>query len=233
MRTFVGGFFVLAALIGLVTPTLAQTGAWEGKFVVTPEGAVWVIAGGVRHRVQAVQITNEELGQFAEGGSVASVDQLGQAPAAAPPQSAAAAAPAMVSPPETLLGQTAKVCSDGVPFTVQVAEADWTKQLGSGSGSVVDGGMWVSVVVSATNNGTSSENLYQATQLRDERGRSWEDLAGTAAAVHTDYDDRAVQRGAQVATDGLRPGIPTRVLLGYNVAEDAQRFELASIEGGC
>jgi hypothetical protein len=226
MRTFVGAVIVLIVLAGYVPRALAQPGAWEGKFAATAGGAVWVIVGGERHRVQAVQITDEELAQFPEGAPVASIDQLGHSPAAAVP------AP-LASPPETLLGQTVRVCRKGVPLTVQVVEADWTRQLGSGAGSTVEGGMWVSVVASVTNNGRDSESLYEATRLRDERGRTWEDVAGRAAAVHTDYEDRATQRGAQVANRGIRPGIATRVLLVFNVAEDAGRLELSAIDGSC
>jgi hypothetical protein len=147
--------------------------------------------------------------------------QLEQAPADAP------------NPPATLLGQTPHICNDGVPFALQIVEVNWTKQLGSGAGSTVDGAMWVTVVVSATNASTRNENLYRATQLRDERGRAWGDIAGTASAVHTNYAERAIQFGAQVANSIIRPGVPTRVLLVYSVAEDAQRLELISLEGGC
>jgi hypothetical protein len=93
--------------------------------------------------------------------------------------------------------------------------------------------MWVTLVVSVVNTGLGSESLYRATQLRDERDRTWGDIGGTASAVHTDYEDLSVQRGAQPVNRGFRPVTPTHVLLAYNVAEDAQRLELRSIETPC
>ncbi len=225
--------FLLALLVGLASPALAQPGGWEGKFVVAADNSIWVIVGGARHRIQAVLITDEELASFAEGEPIATLDQLRQVAAAPPGPAPAAAPPAPSNPPATLLGKTPKICKDGAPIALQVLEADWTKTLGSGAGSTVDGGMWVTVVVSATNNGRNNESLYHATQLRDERGRTWADIGGTASAVHTNYEELAVQRGAQLVNRGLRPGIATRVLLVYNAAEDAQRLDLVSIAGGC
>jgi hypothetical protein len=224
---------LMGLLVGLVSPAVAQPGGWEGKFVVAGDNSTWAIVGGARHRIQAVLITDEELAGFGEGEPIATLDHLRQVAAAPPGAASAAAPPAPSNPPATLLGQTPKICKDGAPIALQILEADWTKTLGTGAGSTIDGGMWVMVVVSATNNGRNNESLYRATQLRDERGRTWTDIGGTASGAHTNYEELAVQRGAQVVNRGLRPGIATRVLLVYNASEDAQRLELVSIEAGC
>jgi hypothetical protein len=89
------------------------------------------------------------------------------------------------------------------------------------------------VVVTATHRGQGRESLYEATRLRDERGRTWDDVAGTASAGHIRYEDLAGLRGAQVATNNQPPGVETRFLLVYSVAEDAKQLELISKTSGC
>jgi hypothetical protein len=231
VRTSTSSILLLIVVIAcLVSPALAQTPPGDGRFVVAGDGSTWVITAGLRQRIQGVAISDADLAQLTEGAPVSSLADIGLA-AAPPPAAPATVLPAAApNPPATLLGQSPRICKDGTPFRVEIAEAEWTKTLGD-SGS--DGAMWVLVVASVTNQGSGTENIYRATQLRDERARAWADVAGTADAVHIDYAALATQRGAQVATAMLRPGVATRVLLVYGVAADAQRLELVSIASGC
>lgn len=230
MRRLTGACLLGLLVLGLTGTIVAQSSPWDGKFVSAMDGSIWLISGGVRHQLQAAQIGDQELGQFPVGEPIADLTQLGQAVAA--PPAPATVAPRL-SPPATLIGLTPRICKDGVPFALEVLESDWTKTLGSGAGSSPEGGMWVLIVVNATNTGQGNENLYRSMQLADERGRVWGDVAGTAAAVLTDYANLANQRGAQPVTALLKPGVATRVLVVYNVAADVQRLELRSIVAGC
>jgi len=221
----------LALVAGIAGRAWAQASVWEGKFVAGPDGSTWAVKNGVRHRIQTAAITVEELVQLPEGEPVSTLGQLQDSGGSA--SAPAAEVSPLPSPPATLLGQTPRICNDGTPIRVQVVEADWTGSLGSVPGSSMAGSRWVTLVVSATNEGRDSENLYESTQLRDERGRTWEDVGGTASAVHIDYDQLAVQHGAQVVGDLLRPGVAARVLLVFGVSDDVQRLELISATGGC
>jgi hypothetical protein len=226
---------LLVVLLATGQPSSAQPDGRDRSFVRASDGSVWVVLGGVRHRIETATIASPELDGLAEGPSVTTVDELvallGDEPAGE--QVSAEPAPATTSPPATLLGQTPTICQDGRPIAVRVIEADWVEAHGSGAGSTIEGSRWVSVLVSATNRSQSSASLYDATQLRDERGRTWEDVAGTASGSHIDYPGLARQRGAQLANDILSPGRETRVLLVYSVSEDAKRLELVSLDGGC
>jgi hypothetical protein len=228
----------VALLVWLVTTsqaTTAQPGRPDRAFVTASDGSVWVVLGGTRHRIETATIADSELGGLAEGPSIQTLDQL-LALLTDPPASALVSpegAPATTEPPATLLGQTPTICQDGTPIGVRVIESDWAQTHGSGAGTSFDGSRWVSVVVIATNRGRASASLYDATQLRDERGRTWGDVAGTASGAHIDYQGLARQRGAQLANDILSPGRDARVLLVYSVAEDAKQLELVSLDGGC
>lgn len=224
---------VLLLVAGLLVSSQAlsaQPGGRDRTFVGAPDGSIWVIVDGMRHRIETAPIGNGELSGVAEGPPVQTVDQL-VALVGEPSTSTMVSpggAPATSSLPATLLGQTPTVCQDGVPIGVRVIEADWADAPDSGASS-----RWVLAVVSATNRGQGGASLYDSTQLRDERGRTWTDIAGTASAPHIDYAALARQRGAQLANDILSPGRDTRVLLVYGVAADAKQLELVSLDGGC
>jgi hypothetical protein len=229
------GLILLALLLATGQPSSAQPGGRDRTFVTAPDGSVWVVLGGARHRIDAAGIDDAALAGLSEGPAVRTVDDLlarleDQAGSALV---APEVAPGALNPPAALLGQTPTICQDGIPIALRVVEADWAKTQGRGAGTTLDGSRWVSVVVSATNKGPSNASLYESTQLRDERGRTWTDVAGTASSVHIDYQGLARQRGGQVATDMLSPGKETRVLLVYSVAEDAKRLDLIPTAGGC
>jgi hypothetical protein len=227
--------FLVAWLLTTGQVSSAQPSGRDRTFATASDGSVWVMLGGKRHRVDAPEIDDVAFAGLAEGPSIQTLDQLlallKDAPAPAPVSTQSASPTA--NPPATLLGQTPTICQDGSPIGLRVIEADWTQTLGSGAGTTLDGSRWVSVVVSATNRSQSSASLYDATQLQDERGRTWTDVAGTASSIHVDYAGLARQRGAQVANDILSPGRDTRVLLVYSVADDAKQLELVSRDGGC
>jgi hypothetical protein len=226
---------LLVWLLATSQASSAQPGARDRTFVTAPDGSVWVVLGSARHRIETADIGQAELAGVAEGPAVQTVDQLLallEEPSASTMVSPGGA-PATTNPPATLLGQAPTVCQDGTPIGLRIIEADWAETHGSGAGTTLDGSRWVSVVVSATNRGQGNASLYDATQLQDERGRAWTDVAGTASSVHLDYPGLARQRGAQVANDMLSPGRETRVLLVYSVAEDAKQLELKSLDGGC
>jgi hypothetical protein len=226
---------VLVCLLTTSQVSTAQPGGRDRTFVTAPDGSVWVVLGANRHRIETAKVDDVALGGFAEGLAVQTVDDLLARLDEPPPSTMVSPelAPSTTNPPATLLGQAPTICQDGTRITVRVIEADWAQTHGSGAGTSLDGSRWVSVLVSATNRGQGSASLYDATQLQDERGRTWTDVAGTASGAHIDYAGLARQRGAQVANDILSPGRETRVLLVYSVAEDAKRLELKSLDGGC
>lgn len=222
-------FAVVGLLMGTVPSLAAQPTPWEARFVMSPDGACWVVLGSLRYRLQAAPISAEELAQFTEGSAVASVDQLVALLTAAPPIGSPPPAAPLPSPPASLIGKTARICANGQPINLTVVEAEWARTLNGRDAS----GMWLIVVATATNTGSRSEALTRAVQVRDERGRTWRDVEGTASASAVDYQGIGVQRGAQLARSLLQPNQTTRVVLVFDVAADATALELVSAAGGC
>ena len=230
MRT-ISAALAITLLAVIVGNAVAQPSVWEGKFVAGADGSVWAVKEGVRHRVQASLITESELAALPEGQPVSTIAEL-----MGSSETASVSAPQAVeplSPPATLLGQAPKICRDGTPIRAQVLEAQWTQTLGSGAGTTIPGANWVSIVLNATNEGTEAESLYQSTQLRDERGRTWGDVGGTASASHIGYQQLATMNGAELVTNRLRPGLASRVLLVFSVADDVQSLELLPVTAAC
>jgi len=225
---------LVATLLGAGPALAAQPNPLQGAFLQAPDGRVWVIVGGTRYLIQTTPATAEMLALFPEGSPVASRDELCALGAGAAVEPAApAAAPAQPAAPAdsvaALVGRSFKACKDGHPFAIRVVEASAAKTLNRSTAT----GRWLSVVVEAVNQGRGNESLYRALRLRDERGRHWGDVTGTASASAVDYKGQAVQAGAQESHLMIRPNVPTRVLLIFDVAEDATGLELYSVDTGC
>lgn len=224
MRRWLVRFGVVSVLAGLVVgalPVFAQVAALDQSFVAAPDGSVWLVLGPTRHQVTPGPISAADFARLQPGAPVANladINRLLQAPVPA-------------NPAQPLVGKTTAVCSTNppLPLAVTVLDAQWLKTVGGNDAA----GMWVVVVANAVNQGNASASLYQATLLRDERGRTWADVTGTATALAIGYEDLAQQQGAVPANRQIAPGATQRVLLVYPVAEDPQTLELVAARPGC
>lgn len=227
MRIVVRWLLVVICL-AVAAPVFAQpANPWHNAIVADPEGRLWVIVGTTRYPISPKPITAAELAQFAEGSAVATRNEICELPetaAVAPP-----ATPPPGDPVKAMVGQSIGACREGIPLAVQVVSADAAKTLNGRQAN----GQWVSVVINVTNNGRSTSSAYQALGLRDERGRTWRDVAGTGAANQINYQQLATQAGAELATRIIGPGQSARVLLIFDAAADVGSLELYSLDGRC
>jgi len=216
---------IMLSLLGLLAASvplaLAQS-PLSGKFVATTDGAVYVVIGSMRHRIQPTLVTADDLSGTTPGDGVATTDQLlallggGGAPAAgAGPAAAPPAAPPPAHPAAAILGTTTRICSESYSFNLAVAEVQWTNMIGATSPQ----GMFVLIIGNLTNTGSGSGFvLGDALKIRDERGRSW-NWSNVSSAIQN-------QLGARPVDVILDRGRTERVVLAFDVAADAQRLEL-------
>ena len=206
-----------------VSPIVAQVNNLEGKFITNRDGAVWVVFGGMRYRLQATLLGNDEIAAIPEGDSLASLSQLiaqlgGNAPASAPPT-----APPPATPAHTLLGKTFRLCAaNNTPFDLDVNEVQWTKTFESGRAT----GMYAIVIGSLNNVGNGADFLTrEGLGIRDERGRTWGRQNLGDAALN--------QLGASQADKILGGKTAQRVAALFDVAEDVRSLELFSARTDC
>jgi hypothetical protein len=76
--------FVLLLTFAALAGAWTVASRWDGVFVRGSDGEVWVIQGGVRHRVAPVQPPSEELASIPEGNAVTLLSELSPADPATP-----------------------------------------------------------------------------------------------------------------------------------------------------
>lgn len=223
---------VAALLFFGIAPLHAQPNPLDGRFVTTGDGALYVVLGTSRHRLQPVLVTAGDLAGLSDGAPVTTHDDMHRLlDAGAPAGPANPAAPAAVpaaSPAATLNGTTVRFCGNDSIWELSVQNADWLKQLPDPAGGTATG-MWVFVQGQVKNAG--DRNTWPddgQLKIRDERGRTWD------IVLPGHYSPLANQYGARpIGSAWLAPGLTDRVIFAFDVAADTQRFELYPADPRC
>jgi hypothetical protein len=197
----------------------------QGAFVRAQDGTMYAVAYGTRFRINPLTDTGSLLSGLSDGPTVATVDELNNAIAAAAPPIPPS------NPAQTLIGQSITACGErgGTPFQVTVTGADWQRTIASHTAR--GNAMWVVLSVDITNLGNADAGPYQAVapviKLVDERGREHTTLF--FEPYYTISGDLAREYGLANFLDVIKPGITESRVIAFEVPPDVQRLTLTSL----